>query len=76
MLPRGINDNILVPHLSYLGLYQDKAKTREVYKGTILGGGWNQNPQKYDKIVVQISPSTLVILKYIQTTTFFNGFWV
>ena len=40
MLLHGINDNILVPHLYYSGMYQDEAKKWELYKDiNILGGG-------------------------------------
>ena len=41
MLLRDINDNILVYHLYYLCVYQEKAKD-ESTKKIFLGGGWNQ----------------------------------
>ena len=57
MLLHGMNDNILIPHLSYLGVYQDKAKKWELYKEiNIHILGWNQE-EKTDKTVVHVSPS-------------------
>ena len=32
MLLHGINDNILIPHLYYSGVYQDKEKMRAIQR--------------------------------------------
>ena len=42
MLLRDINDNILIYHLSYSGVYQDKAKNNSSTKRSFLLLGWNQ----------------------------------
>ena len=36
MLLRVINDNILISHPSYPGVYQDEAKNQELYKEIII----------------------------------------
>ena len=43
----GINDNKLIPHLSYLGVYQDEVKTRELYKEINIYLGLEPNPPKH-----------------------------
>ena len=41
MILRGMNDNILIPHPSYLGVYQDKVKMRALQREKYFLG-WNQ----------------------------------
>ena len=74
MLIHGINDNIRIPHLSYLGVYQYEFNMRALQKDKYLF--WvGTKPQKTDKTVVHISTSALGILKKIPTA-FLNGRWV
>ena len=73
MLLHGKNDNIIIPMLSYLGVYQYEAKKWEIYKDIILFLGWNQT-KKTDKKVVHVSPTSLVIKK--NPTAQLNGCWV
>ena len=54
MLLHGINYNILIPHLSYSGLYQDEAEKLDIYKEINIFFGLESNP-KNEKMVVQIS---------------------
>ena len=61
MLIHGINDNILIPKLSYFGAYQDGLKMRDIQRDHFWGGVGNK-PKKTDKTVVHISPSTLRFL--------------
>ena len=61
MLIQGINDNILIPHLSYLGVFQDEAKKLHLYKEINVFWGLEPNPQKTDKTGVHVSLSTLSI---------------
>ena len=54
ILLHGINDNILIPHLYYLGVYQDEEKNERLKKDKyVLGVG--TKPLKTDKIVVHFS---------------------
>ena len=59
VLLHGINDNITIPCMYYSGVYQDVAKN-ESSKSDIFLGGQNQTKTN-DKMMVHISPSTLVI---------------
>ena len=54
MLLHDINDNILITHLSYLGVYQDKAKKWDLYKEMIYFG-LEPNPPKTDKTVMHVT---------------------
>ena len=75
MLLHGINDNILIPNLYYLGVYQDEAKILELYKEiNIFWVGIKQT--KTDKTAVHVSPTTLGIKIYIQLNAQLNGCWV
>ena len=47
MIIHGINDNKLIPHLSYLGVYQNEVKTRELYKEINIYLGLEPNPPKH-----------------------------
>ena len=47
MLLRGINYNILIPHLSYFGVYQDEAQKLELYKDIDTFLGRNQTPKNW-----------------------------
>ena len=60
VLIHSINDNILIPFLSYSGVYWDEAKkTRDLgIDKYVLGLEPNQ---KNDKTAVHVSPSTLGI---------------
>ena len=75
MLLHGINNNILIPHMYYLGLYQDEAKMifLQIYK--YIFWVWYQI-QKNEKMVVHVSLSTLRFRIYIYPTEFLNGCWV
>ena len=42
MLLRGLNDNILIPNLYYLGVYQDEEKNEISTWRQICFGGLNQ----------------------------------
>ena len=53
-------------NLSYLGMYQDKEKKLELYKGTNIYIGLEPN-KKTDKMVVYVSPSTLEFSLNIHT---------
>ena len=52
MLLHGINDNIVVYHLSYTGVYQDEAKMRALQRDKYFLV-WNQT-QKHYKTVVHV----------------------
>ena len=68
----GINDNKLIPHLSYLGVYQDEVKTRDLYKEiNIYIWGWNQTPQNTDKKMLHVCLPKMGI-KNILSTAFLN----
>ena len=58
----GINDNILIPHLFYSGVYQYEAKKRNLYKDKNIVLGLKQT-KKTDKTVVKFSLSTLSKIK-------------
>ena len=48
MLLHGINDNIIIPRLSYLDVCQDEEKL-DLYKDIDIFGGSEQNQQKTGK---------------------------
>ena len=52
----GINDNVIIPHLSYFGVYQNEEMLLYLYKeiNNVLGLEPNQ---KTDIILVHVSPS-------------------
>ena len=58
MLIHGINDNIIIPHPSYLGVFQDEAKNESSNKISMFLGGWNKT-KKTDKREVHGSLSTV-----------------
>ena len=57
MLIHGINDNILINHLYYLGVYQDEEK-RDIYKGINNNFMLEPRTQFFDKTLVNVSLST------------------
>ena len=46
ILLSGINDHILIPHLSYLGVYQDEEKIRDLQRDKYFLGVGTKNPKK------------------------------
>ena len=58
VLLHGINDNIMIPHPSYSGVYQDKAKkTRSLQRDEYSFG--SETNKKTDKRAVHVSLSRL-----------------
>ena len=55
MLIHDINENILIPHPSYLYAYQYEAKKWDLYKEMILCFGLEPSQIKIDKTVVHVS---------------------
>ena len=51
---------MIIPHPSYLGVYQDEEKMRSLQSDKYLLG-WNQTKKETGKMVVHISLSTLGI---------------
>ena len=59
VLLHGINDNIIIPHPYYSGVYEYKAKMRSLQRDKCFFG---LEPNKKNfKMVLRVSPSTLGI---------------
>ena len=69
----GTNDNILIPNMSYLGVYQDEEEKWDLYKVIILFG---LEPHQKDrrKGGARFSVDTGVFFKC--PTAQYNGRWV
>ena len=72
----GINDNILITPLYYLGVYPDEAKKWDLYKEVILGGLEPNPPKNWQNGGARSSVNIGKLNIDICTTVFFNGFWV
>ena len=60
----GINDNILIPNLYYLGVYQDESKIRAIQRNKYFGG-LEPNPRKLIKQWCTFLPPHWELQKYI-----------
>ena len=72
ILLHAINDDILIPHLSYSGVYQYEPKNEISTKRSYFWG-WNET-KKTDKTVVYVPPSIFGFLN--KAATFLKVGWV
>ena len=73
MLLHYMNDNILISHPSYLGVYQYEAKNESFTKISIFGVG-TKSPEKTGETSVQVTVAIIIIWKAIHWIL--KGGWV
>ena len=74
-----INNNILISHPSYSGVYQDRYEKWELHQEINDYFGWNQKQSKTAETVVNVTPSILNTHIYIyiyKSHIVLKGGWV